>query len=457
MKHLLLLFFAFLMCASSILADKPRLLVLTDIGGDPDDQQSLIRLMLYANEFEIEGLIASASGTPGELKEKKTQAHLIREIVEAYGKVQGNLAKHADGYPKAEVLFKRIKSGNPQRGLEAIGEGHDSEGSRWIIEMASRDDARPLNISIWGGQTDLAQALWRVRKEQGPDGLKKFVAKLRIYDIGDQDGIAQWIIKEFPGLFYILANAPRGADKREGAFRGMYLGGAESLTSRQWIEQNIKQNHGPLGTLYPMKTWTAPNPNGCLKEGDTPSWFYFLPNGLSDSAHPEWGSWGGRFQRDSGTQSVMLFRDAHDEFEGGKDARRTVWRWRHDFQKDFAARMDWCIENQRANHRPNAILNGDQTKNVLFLTVSAGQKLTLLADGSSDVDGDAIAPHWFVYREAGTFDGVVALSREQGTTTSFLAPRVEKSQTIHIILCVMDSGEPPLVSYRRAVITVNPQ
>ncbi|MCU0870890.1 MAG: DUF1593 domain-containing protein [Pirellulaceae bacterium] len=45
-------------------AERPRLAVLTDIGGDPDDQQSLVRLMVYANEFEIEALVASASGTP---------------------------------------------------------------------------------------------------------------------------------------------------------------------------------------------------------------------------------------------------------------------------------------------------------------------------------------------------------------------------------------------------------
>src|SRR6188474_222554 len=67
---------------------KPRLIVLTDIGGDPDDQQSLIRLMLYSNEFEIEGLVASASGTPGDLKAEVVRPELIREIVEAYGKVR---------------------------------------------------------------------------------------------------------------------------------------------------------------------------------------------------------------------------------------------------------------------------------------------------------------------------------------------------------------------------------
>src|SRR5947208_562234 len=82
-------------------AAKPRLLVLTDIGGDPDDQQSLIRLMTYANEFEIEGLIASATGTPGELKKEITRTELICEIVAAYGKVRPNLLLHHPDYPTA--------------------------------------------------------------------------------------------------------------------------------------------------------------------------------------------------------------------------------------------------------------------------------------------------------------------------------------------------------------------
>ncbi len=228
--------------------------------------------------------------------------------------------------------------------------------------MANRADARPLNISIWGGQTDLAQALWSVRKARGAEDLKQFMAKLRVYDINDQDKIADWINQEFPGLFYILAKAPRGIDKREGAYRGMYLGGDESLTSRAWIEKNIQQNHGPLGALYPMKTWTAPNPHGVIKEGDTPSWFYFLPTGLNDAAHPEWGGWGGRFGSEKGT----LFRDANDAFEKGSDARRTVWRWREHFQNDFAARMAWCIANTKGNHRPLAVLNGDKSREASF-------------------------------------------------------------------------------------------
>ena len=95
---------------------KPGLVVLTDIGGDPDDQQSMIRLMVFADEFDIEGLIVSASGTPGELKRAITQPDLIRQIVEAYGKALPSLRQHAEGYPPAEDLLARVRSGNPERG-----------------------------------------------------------------------------------------------------------------------------------------------------------------------------------------------------------------------------------------------------------------------------------------------------------------------------------------------------
>src|SRR5690349_1059874 len=38
---------------------KPRVFVLTDIGNEPDDQMSLVRLLVYSNEFELEGLVAT--------------------------------------------------------------------------------------------------------------------------------------------------------------------------------------------------------------------------------------------------------------------------------------------------------------------------------------------------------------------------------------------------------------
>lgn len=206
------------------LSPKPRLVVLTDIGGDPDDQQSMIRLMTYANEFQIEGLIASASGTPGELKQDIVKPELIREIVDAYGQVHHNLSLHAPGYPTHEYLVERIKSGNPRRGIKNVGDGHDTQGSQWIIEVVDRPDPRPVNVTIWGGSTELAQALWRVRHERSAEDLRRFLGKLRVYAIGHQDDTGPWIIDNFPGLFYVLGIAPDGRDKREAVYRGMYLG-----------------------------------------------------------------------------------------------------------------------------------------------------------------------------------------------------------------------------------------
>lgn len=432
---------------------RPRLLVLTDIGGDPDDQQSMIRLMVHANEFEIEGLIASASGTPGELKEKRTRPDLIREIIEAYGRVRDNLAQHAEGFPPAAELVAKIKTGNPNRGREAVGEANDTEGSRWIVECADRGGARPLNVVIWGGQTDLVQAIWRVRQDRGADGLRQFQARLRVYDISDQDGIFDWMWREFPGMSYILAKAAPGQDKRLGTFRGMYLGGDESLTSRAWIDAHVRQNHGPLGALYPPNTWTAPNPHGALKEGDTPSWLFFLPNGLGDPSHPVWGGWGGRFQRDSSG----VWRDAQDTVADKTEARLAVSRWRPAFQNEFAVRMDWCVRPRaEANHPPVAILNGDTTRDVLALSAASGERVTLSAKGSRDLDGHALKFCWFVYPEAGTHRGTVELSNAIAETIKFIAPQVERPETIHVILQAEDEGLPPLQSFRRAVITVQP-
>lgn len=317
--------------------ERPRLMVLTDIGGDPDDQQSMIRLMVYSNEFEIEGLIATASRTPNELKEAVTRPDLVRQIVEAYGKVRPNLIKHAQGWPETDTLLERIKSGNPHRGREFIGEKHDTEGSRWIIERVDAGTReRPLNIAIWGGQTDLAQALWRVRSDRGDAGLADFVKLLRVYDISDQDRIASWVHDEFPGMFYILSQAPAGEDKRQGAYRGMYLGGDQSLTSRDWIDEHVR-NKGPLGALYPTRTWTAPNPHSCLKEGDTPSWFFFLPLGGNDPNNLSQPGWGGQFEK----SADGWFRDLR---KPGTDPREAVSRHRPEYQKDFARRMSWCLK-----------------------------------------------------------------------------------------------------------------
>ena len=320
-------------------ASRPRLLVLTDIGGDPDDQQSMIRLMMYANEFQIEGLVATASGTRGELKEAVVRPDLILQIIDAYNQVLPNLKQHANNWPEADQLRAFVKSGNRFRERSHIGKGHETEGSRWIVERVDGGSPdQPLNITVWGGQTDLAQALSDVKRERGTEGLAEFAGKLRVFDINDQDGIADWMHDEFPGMHYILASAAKGKDKREGTYRGMYLTGDQELTSRRWIDDNVRSK-GPLGALYPTRTWTAPNPHSCLKEGDTPSWFFFLPLGGNDPTDPTKPGWGGQYEQErSGTWFRDISRTANF------DPRTTVSKWRPDFQADFAKRMAWCVD-----------------------------------------------------------------------------------------------------------------
>jgi Protein of unknown function (DUF1593) len=437
---------------SATAADKPRLVVLTDIGEDPDDQQSLIRLLVHANEFDIEGLVATASGTPGKKGPEVVRPHLIRQTVEAYGKVQPNLCKHHPDFPEAKTLLDRVKAGNPKRGMQSLGAGKDTDGSNWIIAVVDRPDDRPVNVTVWGGPTELAQALWRVRNDRTPEQLKAFLRKLRVYAIGHQDDTGPWINKEFPDLFYVLSKAPDRRDKREGGYRGMYLGGDESLTSREWVDRHVRKDHGPLGALYPVTgMWTAPNPHATLKEGDTPSWFYFLPTGLGDLSHPEWGGWGGRFKRVAGNR----FEDARDTVNGVTEARANVWRWRPAFQNEFAARMDWCVKSPKeANHPPVAAISNDTTGKAVTREAKPGERVRLSAAGSSDPDGNALSYRWWVYREAGTYDGAPKIEGADKAEAALPVPADAANKTIHVILEVTDDGSPPLTRYRRVIVQV---
>jgi len=433
------------------ICQKQRILITTDIGGDPDDQQSLVRLMVYSNEFDLEGIICSAAGTIGELEESITRPDLAEEIIRGYGQVYHRLIQHDKNFPAPESVLTVVKTGNPYRGWNYVGEGNDTEGSEWIIKTADRQDERPLNISIFGGQTDLAQALWKVKNSRASEEYKRFISKIRIYDTNDQDKIFDLLIAEHPDLWYILARAPQGHDKREGVYRGMYLGGNEDLTSMGWIKENVLENHGPLGELYPRKTWTSPNPHGVMKEGDTPSWFYFLNNGLNVPEHPEFGGWGGRFQKNA----KGYFSDAIDSVGNEAIARACVFRWREDFQNDFAARMDWCFgEYGGCNHPPVVVINGIQGKECLTLGFRAGDNVTLDAAGSSDPDENGLSYEWMVYKEAGNFNETIEI-KSSGTKATFLMPQLDDVSSIHIILKVSDKGIPRLTAYRRIILRNN--
>ena len=414
---------------------KMRLVVMTDIGGDPDDRQSMIRFLLYSCDFEVEGLCTGL----GHGHYQQTRPDLIHAAVDAYGKVLPNLRKHRRDYPSYERLKGLIKdghNGDPHK----VGPGMDSAASEWIIKVLQRDDPRPVWFSIWGGPRELAQAVWKVQTTRSAEQLAQFKRKIRVHSIADQDRTAGWVKQHHPDVFWVFSDR---------LFRGIWKEGDPSIVSPAWLERHVRTDHGPLGPLYPAK---AAGKDG-VKEGDTPSFFYVLPDGLSNPERPEWGNWGGRFRR-SGRGNEYI--PAEDLMNGRPDVLYTIHRWRAAYQNAFEARMDWCVRPRaRANHEPSAMLGGDRTRRVLEVAASPGDKVKLSAAGSSDPDGDSLKCRWWVYREAGSYWAAAPISGADKADAMVTVPADASGRTVHVILEITDSGKPPLTAYRRIVLNVS--
>ncbi|MCC7377149.1 MAG: zinc-dependent peptidase [Verrucomicrobiales bacterium] len=454
------------------LAERQRVVVLTDISNEPDDEESMVRFLVYSNEYDVEGLVATTSTW----LRTKTREDLIRRQIDAYGQVRPNLAKHASGYPTREELLAVTSTGQTNYGMAEVGEGKTTAGSRRLLMAADKPDPRPLWVTVWGGANTLAQALWDARRERSASDLEKLIAKLRVYTISDQDDAGPWLRREFTNLFYIVS--PSTTDSKEywrATWTGIsgdqhYKNGPGhkfALVDNPWLEANIINNHGTLGALYPR--WAF------IMEGDTPSFLGLIDNGLGWAIRPDYGGWGGRYvlyQAYGETRPIWTNnRESRDTVTADNGQiectdMATVWRWREHYQHDFAARMDWCVadDSKKANHNPVVVLNGDRSKRVIELSARSGESVRLTAEGTSDPDGDKLEVRWWIYPEASTlreaksraFPLDVKLGADTGWVTTLVAPAVKKEETLHIICEVKDSGSPGLWSYRRAILTVVP-
>ena len=198
----------------SMKISKPyRMIVLTDIGAEVDDTESMVRLLLYSDVIDIQGLIATTSTW----KRTSVSPELIHGVIGSYSKVHGNLVKHDTHYPPAEVLHLLVKHGRAEYGMSGVGAGKDSEGSNKIIETLERNDDRPLWITIWGGANTLAQSLYKLRATKPAAEVDRLIAKLRVYTISDQDDSGPWIRKSFPSSFTLsrpeaITPPPRGPE-----------------------------------------------------------------------------------------------------------------------------------------------------------------------------------------------------------------------------------------------------
>jgi hypothetical protein len=420
--------------------ERLRVIIETDAGGDPDDEQSLVRFLLYANEWDLEGIICTRPKARDKenLNQERTGLGIVRRQLKAYGECYPNLVRHDRRFPTMEYLWQRTIA------------GYDGDaGVKLILAAADSSDPRPVWLCNWGtdkgsAESSLKQALDRVHKERGPAGYAKFKSRFRL---SSADRFGEHTFRDPAWPIWVDTFRPELEGKR-------WYHRFSALTAKAGgfhVKRDVLTGHGPLGALYPTNTGLSPQ-----KEGDTMSFLYLVPTGMNDPLQPTWGSWGGRYGlNEKDAPRPHFWANQKDQWEGTTHRDNTLKRWAVHLQNDFRARLNWCVDGpKKANHPPRPHCQGDDSSKILYVDALAGKPLRLSAMGTADPDGARLDYRWYVYSEAGTYAGQARIADDTSQECTLHIPTDAAGQTIHVILEVTDYGEPRLTRYRRVVVAV---
>ena len=483
---------------------RPRTIITAD--PELDDLNSMIRLLLYSNEIDIEGLIYASSrfhwrgdgaGTSFFLPDREYDEpqtswrwapgeRFIDDAVDAYAEAHGNLVVHDPRYPSPERLRSVIREGNVDFEGDTSAE---TPGSRLIADVLLDDRPGPVFLQLWAGPSTVARALRsieeRFRGTPGWDAVRTAVsAKAVITKFASQDAsYDEYIAQVWPGIRVIeVATLAWGY-----MARWTVPAVDHGLLSAEWMRENVT-SAGPLGALYRVwgdgrqmvpgdmtdyfhlsglsadelraqgyKVWIDPQPAGeWISEGDSTNMLNLLVPSLRAHEHPSYGGWGGRYEPSSEGADTWGLADAAFHPGGADGANRpggdegSVVRWFADAQADFAARLRWSVvpRFEDANHHP--VLAIEQGID-LGVAPGAEVRLSALVD---DPDGDSVRVRWWIYGEAGTTDA--ALAAVDGLeTTVLVSADANPGDTIHVIAEASDdAAEYPMKAYQRVVLTV---
>ncbi|KAJ8133155.1 hypothetical protein O1611_g469 [Lasiodiplodia mahajangana] len=464
---------------------KPRLFILTDILNEPDDSMSMVRLLLYSNEFDLQGLCATTSSS----LRNATHPEAISEIIDAYGLVVDNLNSHVhpeSQFRAAASLKELVVSGPKVYGNSALSQPISEGASLLIQSLKSSQD--PLYVSIWGGANVLAQALRHIEQDNSAAEAAELRSRLRVYSISDQDDSGPYIRRRWSDIVYIV-NIHGFIEFNSATWAGINSAdnGAANMTMvlDPWLTPNIRV--GPLGAVYPLIIYGM--------EGDSPSFMWLIQNGLSNPARPDWGGWGGRYTRITELEDILEYGTSLDNAVGltGRHTspQATIWRWREAYQGDFAARMQWSLTSNfsKVAHSPVIDVNGTRGTQPMSFQIPVNGSIILDASKSYSPDDPTNEAYlefeWYTYLEAGipraaqqlnqSFLQVEALAPPRGTNGTLPVnaagfenvqlgskvrivnqiPKVSVFEGIewHVILQAKSTnGLYPLYAYRRIVV-----
>ena len=494
---------------------RPRIVITAD--PELDDNNSLIRFLLYSSDLEVEGLVYASSGfhwkgdgkgtkwfVPGREYARFGQdtcpcvtwrwnkdERFIDDAVDAYAKVYPNLKVHEPAYPTPALLKSRIRYGN----IEFDGDiSKNSPGSDLIRSLMLDDKPGQLYITAWGGQSTIARALKSIEETyrnttQWEAIQSKINRKVVLLPSGDQDDTyALYIKPNWPGIEYrqFMAgpNYGYGAQLRAKPEDSIYFTSA-------WMKVNVS-DRGPLGAIYRVwgdgkqmvkgdkmdyfgfsgytteqlramgyVVWMPVQPKGSwLGEGDDHTFMNMLCNGLRAYELAGFGGWGGRSLSDG--EKGMFSMTSSDTSQAAMAASLSSMTERMNKiaagYPDFLpnAQNDFSARLMWSVTPKYADANHAPVVVIdgpLNLAASAGQTIRLNA-AVKDPDGEAVSLKWWQF-EVGSYRGKVGLKNEQTDRVLVTIPKDATSgQTIHLILEAADNGTPSLTTYQRVVITV---